>query len=242
MTGRTKSLICIVFLSATASLLGLGLYNTGKFAAMASTSKYAMEQKAPPEALMLNPEPARQTSHASAMVAEAAAPEGLSARSPTFDKPGSGYLQSASEPEKRIVYEQQPRQDTSRQDKLQVYRSLQETCQRWTQWYNKDRSANSAVQMNVACREAADYGRKELNLDTKARRVNPDSGSRKTSTGGEAILIEKAPAKNDSPRCQSLRRELDNIQSRLRAGYKVREGERLKKRRREVRDEIQQRC
>lgn len=156
---------------------------------------------------------------------------------------GHGYLQSEVDPSKRIVYEQtQQPKDSSRQDKLSVYRSLQETCQRWTRWYNKDRSSHSAVQMNVACREAAEYGRTELNINTKARQVNVKSVKDKsTSPGGGAILIENGGS-SGSPRCQELRRQLDHIQSRLRAGYKVQEGERLKKRRREIRDEIQQRC
>lgn len=154
-----------------------------------------------------------------------------------------GYLQSEENPEKRVTYSGAAQSEQSRENKQDVYRALQETCQRWTDWYNKDRSAQAAVQMNEACRQAADYGSRELKLNTRANQVNLRSiPERKASSGGDAVLISNNSGRTESPRCQHLRRELENIQSRLRAGYKVREGERLKKRRREIRNEIQQRC
>lgn len=157
--------------------------------------------------------------------------------------PSRGYLQSEENPERRVTYQGESQDSDARQDKQEVYRALQETCQRWTRWYNKDRSSHAAVQMNAACREAADYGRKELNLNTTARRVNPDARRpQSNSAGGGAVLVGNNSGRNESPRCQNLRRELDHIQSRLRAGYKVEEGERLKKRRRQIRDQIQQHC
>lgn len=156
---------------------------------------------------------------------------------------GFGYLRSEEDPERRVEYQGEAHaREPSRQDKLATYRSLQETCQRWRRWHAKDQDPNSAVQMNVACRKAAEYGRKELGLKTSAKRVNPDSYNSKNSSGGSVILIENPKAKIESAHCQSLRRELEHIQSRLRAGYKVPEGERLKKRRRAIREELQQHC
>lgn len=232
----------IILCSFTAGILGLGLYNSGKFAAMASSTVSVAQSDIHFETPELLPELPLQSSRSTPVATVAGRGTSSADSNPgSRYKPGSNYLQSASEPEKRVVYQQEPPRDTSRQDKLEVYRSLQETCQRWTQWYNKDRSSHSAVQMNVACREAAEYGRKELNLNISAKRVNPDSRQKKTKSGGEVIFIEN-PRNNESPRCQSLRRELENIQSRLRAGYSAREGERLKKRRRVIREEMQQRC
>ena len=124
-------------------------------------------------------------------------------------------------------------------ERRSVYASLQETCKKWTNWYKRDRDKNSAVHMNISCREAAEYAKTQLNIDTGMPNYVALSTVAEDSSIGNATLIG-VPDDSGSPKCKSLQRQKKAVEAKLRNGYKVGRGERLKQRRRDIRDQMRE--
>jgi hypothetical protein len=130
--------------------------------------------------------------------------------------------------------------------KQQIYAQLQTTCQNWTRWYNDDQRELSRVNMNAACRDAANYARNELNQSPGAPnhvaysdRPSPSAhqGAAVTTVGGGSVAA--APP---SSQCEFWQAEKEVVQARLRAGYREDTGNHLRARRRELTDLINANC
>ena len=124
----------------------------------------------------------------------------------------------------------------------EIYRKLQQTCNKWTKWYNSDRTEISRVNMNIACKDAKKYAQNALGVNTGAA-----NHVAKTATIRRASNARPATSKRTSPNrlsqyCDNWRAKLTNIQSQLRAGYKEPKGNRLRKQRREVSELIKDNC
>lgn len=126
-------------------------------------------------------------------------------------------------------------------EKHRIYRKLQDTCNRWTHWYNRDRKEVSRVNMNVSCRDAANYAKNELNI--RARSPNYVAASPKSSSGGsQAILLSANSNRASSAQCRAWEVEKERIHEQLRNGYREPKGNRLRERHRDLSDLIYREC
>jgi len=120
-----------------------------------------------------------------------------------------------------------------------IYHSMQDTCNRWTKWYNKDRSENFRINMSISCRDASNYARRELKLNTRSPNYVADAQKKANSKGARILLANN---KQPSAQCGYWKAEKDKIQQRLRQGYKEGLGNRLRAKRRELSDLISDNC
>lgn len=120
-----------------------------------------------------------------------------------------------------------------------AYNQMNSTCSSWTKRYNKDRSEGSRVHMNSACKYAADYLKRTTGITKKSVNhveyyENQKLKKRKTYT--------KKTTNTKSYNCVSWKKQRENIQNQLRAGYKEPRGNYLRGRKRELSDLIAKHC
>ncbi len=150
-------------------------------------------------------------------------------------------IQAADDPSKQVTLSSQSYQDSSEYRRHKdVYFSLQDTCNRWTRWYNKSHSSSDGIQMNISCRDAADYARQHLNKNYSANHVELSSGS--TSSGRAAILIGSGSSSGDSYQCRSYKDAKDAHLARMRAGFKASSDNSLRRRLRYLSDKVHEYC
>jgi hypothetical protein len=135
-----------------------------------------------------------------------------------------------------------PRQNliTDLSKQREVYAKLKETCNKWTKWWNKERTEISRINMNVSCKQAKDYAGNELNINTgRANNIAARSPNnpRKTVTANNT-----SSAPEMSPSCSSWKSQLKNIQAQPRVGYKEPRGNTLRRLRRELNELVQANC
>ena len=81
-----------------------------------------------------------------------------------------------------------------------------------------------------------------LSVSGPGRPVQATAGSVQSRPVARARSSRSRRTAKPERRCEDIARQLDGIQGRLRAGYRVREGERLKKRRRVLEQEHFRKC
>lgn len=119
---------------------------------------------------------------------------------------------------------------------LDIYKQLQDTCSRWTMHYNQSHDEQSRINMNVSCRDAADYAQRELKLDTGKPNFVAVSDNA-TRSAAKRISQPSEPQKN--PNCAIWEQQLEQIQAQLRAGYTEPRGNYLRERRRQLTEQMQ---
>ncbi|GAB3113132.1 hypothetical protein GCM10027217_43260 [Pseudomaricurvus hydrocarbonicus] len=124
----------------------------------------------------------------------------------------------------------------------QVYAALQKTCNNWTGWYNRDRTQSAAFQMNVSCKDAANYSAKHLNVRVTPNHVVLNSPANTSRSGNRAILIGDEANHEANAYCESLEREKRAIRAKRRAGYTASEDNYLRARLRKVSELINENC
>jgi hypothetical protein len=118
-----------------------------------------------------------------------------------------------------------------------IYAKLKATCDKWTQWYKKDRDNTARINMNTACREAKLYAANELGINTGKANY-----SALTTTHTKNTNPTKRTLTNNSAHCNSWENQLKTVQSQLRAGYKEPKGNRLREQRRALSEKIRENC
>jgi len=193
------------------SVVGVGIYNSGK---MLTHS----EQQTQPVTTVPNHKasttPLKQLTPLAAITRTSAPPQTTMRTAPS----NSDYLR-----------------------KVKIHRSLQDTCNKWTGWYNRDHSENARINMNISCRDAEHYARTELKR--RPSTANHVAKQRQSSDKKSATRILISSSKKQSAyQCQAWEAEKERIQDRLRAGYRENTGNRLRARRRELSDLIYANC
>ena len=156
----------------------------------------------------------------------------------TGSPPGQSHIQFGD----RRVYIQAVERETSF-NPHSVWQKLEQTCKFWTRRYKTSPTELARVNMNISCREAAEFAKSELNREIKANYAAANPGS--AAQGGGAVLLNAesavAGAESGSARCKSLARQKKSI-AKLRKGYKIEQGNRLRERRREIEKRMHEQC
>lgn len=113
---------------------------------------------------------------------------------------------------------------------------MQTVCDRWSRWYKRDRSETARINMNISCRDAAQYASSELAIKTgKPKYAAAPKKAKKNSSKPRAHLLSAKKVDSDysgKPKCSYWQDQVDKIQSKLRGGYKEPQGNKLRQRRR----------
>ncbi|GAA5316113.1 MAG: hypothetical protein AseanaTS_13180 [Candidatus Pelagadaptatus aseana] len=125
----------------------------------------------------------------------------------------------------------------SRSQKLEVYSKMQTLCDRWSRWYKRDRSENARINMNISCRDAARYASNELAMTVATPKHIAAKPSKPRNTKPNARLLSARKLERDytgKPKCSRWQEQVDNIQRKLRGGYREPQGNKLREKRRNL--------
>ncbi|MBR9912121.1 MAG: hypothetical protein GYB33_17405 [Gammaproteobacteria bacterium] len=245
---KVAHFIVFLLMFGLSLVIGFGIYNSGRIAALEQTGKSLLGASNKAEASAPSP----VTSPSLAAVASTGVVQAQTTvptprtTLPLQPAPGISPVTRISVPDQKVLGANlppaQPRSDSLRQrrEDQAIFNKLQETCNNWTRWYNQDRKEVSRLNMNSACKQSADFARSHLNRKIRPNYVAYDSS--KAKAAGGAILINSEDDSSDSSGCEKLKNRIKRINNQLRAGYTMEQGNRLRAQRRELENRVHEAC
>ncbi|NHN35739.1 hypothetical protein G8764_00345 [Pseudomaricurvus alcaniphilus] len=245
---KVAHIIVFLLMFGLSLVIGFGIYNSGRIAALEQTGKSLLgasnKAGAAAPSPVTSPSLAAVASSAPAL-AQTTVPT-LRTTLPLQPAPGISSATRVSVPDQKVLGANLPpaqsRSDNLRQrrEDQAIFNKLQETCNNWTRWYNQDQKEVSRLNMNSACKQSADFARSHLN-----QRIRPNYvayNASKPKSGGGAILINGEESSSDSSGCENLKNRIKRINNQLRAGYTMERGNRLRAQRRELENRVHEAC